>query len=85
MSWEGEKLRNLKHIKLEDVTGTVISIEGFKVDMRKYYNTNEEAYEEYGIKPSGADTLSNILFGERTKEYIQKSFPNDFENIGYHK
>ena len=81
MSWKGEKLRNLKQIKLEYVTGTTIKIEGYSVDMSKHYNTNEEAYEEYGIKPSGIGNL----FGERTKEYIHKCFPNDFENLGYPK
>ena len=81
MSWKGEKLKNIEQIRLEDVTGTVIYIEGFKVDMRKHYNTNEEAYEEYGIKPSGIGNL----FGERTKEYIQKCYSNDFENLGYYK
>lgn len=80
MSWKGEKLKNIKQIRLEDVTGTVIYIEGFKVDMRKHYNTKESKYEHYGIKPSGID-----LFGERTKEYIQKCYSDDFENLGYYK
>ena len=39
MSWRGEKLRNLRQIKLEDVTGTTIEIEGFKVDMSNHHNT----------------------------------------------
>lgn len=85
MSWRGEKLRNLRQIKLEDVTGTTIEIEGFKVDMSNHHNTKEWASDQVNHKLSDADTLSKLLFGERTKEYIQKSFPNDFENIGYDK
>lgn len=85
MSWKGEKLRNLKQIRLEDVTGTVIYIEGFKVDMRNHYNTNEESYKANGLKPSPTDTLSNLLFGERKKEYIERFYSCDFENLGYYK
>lgn len=86
MSWKGgEKLRNLKQFKLEDITGTVIDVEGFKVDMRNHYNVNEQSYKTHGLKPSPTDTLSNLLFGERKKEYIERFYSSDFENLGYSK
>jgi len=85
MSWKGKRLENLKQIKLEDVTGTTIDIEGFKVDMSNHLNTKEWASDQVNHKLSDADTLSKLIFGEHTKEYIHKSYPNDFENIGYYK
>ena len=53
--------------------------------MSNHHNTKEWASDQVNHKLSDADTLSKLLFGEHTKEYIQKSFPNDFENIGYDK
>ena len=80
MSFHGKRLNNLVQIKLEDVTGTVFEIEGLEIDMRNELWTQKEAYEAIDITGYPQYTEST-----HSKEFVQEAYPNDFENLGYHK
>jgi hypothetical protein len=80
MSFRAKRFKNLVHIKLEDVTGTIFEIEGLKVDMREKGLTQKEAYEAIDITGYPQYTKST-----HSKEFVQEAYPNDFENLGYHK
>ena len=77
---DGEKLGNINQIKLENVTGTVFEIEGLEVDMRNELWTQRDAEEKF-------DTTGypRYIESNHSKEFVQEAYPNDFENLGYHK
>ena len=79
MTHNGILLDNIKQIKLEDVTGTVFEIEGLEIDMRDKFWTQEDAYDRVDI--TGFPQYKN----NHSKEFVQKAYPDDFENLGYHK
>jgi len=79
MTHHNMRLDNLIQIKLEDVTGTVFEIEGLEIDMRESQWTQQDAYESIDI--TGFPQYKN----NHSKEFVQDAFPNDFENLGYHK
>ena len=73
----GVHLNALEYNNLAEQDNSIV------VDMRNHYNVNEQSYKTHGLKPSPTDTLSNLLFGERKKEFIHRFYSCDFENLGY--